>query len=65
MKRLPDWLFHWRYLVLLGTLVVFLVVQPIVLGYGDSPFLFDGLLGLVTLTLLLGFTTSAPGESWP
>ena len=61
MKQLAVWFFHWRYLVLMATLVVFLVVQPIVLDFGDSPLVFDTLLGLVLVTLLLTFT---PEKKW-
>jgi hypothetical protein len=56
MKRLAVWFFRWRYLVLTSTLVVFLVIQPIVLDFGDSPLVFDALLGLVLVTVLLTFT---------
>jgi hypothetical protein len=46
---------RWRYLVLLGTLLLVLVVQPISFGVSTQPQLFDVLLVLVTAALLLSF----------
>jgi hypothetical protein len=46
---------HWRYLVLLVTLLLVLVVQPISLSFSVTLELFDALLMLVTIALLLSF----------
>ena len=44
-----------RYLVLLGTLLLVLVVQPISFGFSTPPQLFDAFLMVVTAALLLSF----------
>jgi Ion channel len=46
---------RWRYLVLLGTLLLFLVVQPVSFGLSTPPQLSDAFLMLVTVALLLSF----------
>jgi hypothetical protein len=46
---------RWRYLVLLGTLLLVLVVQPVSLGFSTPPQWFDALLTLVSVMLLLSF----------
>jgi hypothetical protein len=56
MNRLTDWFSQRRFLVLLGSLVLLLIVQPILLDFDDSPMIFDTLLGLVTLALLFALT---------
>jgi voltage-gated potassium channel len=61
MVRLGTLYTRWRYLVLLGTLVLVLVVQPVSLGFSTSPSLFDAFLVLVTIALLLSF---APYKNW-
>jgi len=48
---------RWRYLVLLGTLLLVLVVQPISFGFAASSRLFDVFLILVTIALLLSLCT--------
>jgi hypothetical protein len=53
--RLTALYLRWRYLVLLATLLLVLVVQPVSLGFSTSPALFDALLMLVTVALLLSF----------
>jgi hypothetical protein len=55
MTYLTTLYLRWRYLVLLGTLLLVLVVQPISFGYSTSPQLFDVFLVLVTVALLLSF----------
>src|SRR5262249_19613619 len=55
MKYLTTLYIRWRYLVLLGTLLLVLVVQPISFGFSTPPQLFDALLVLVTVALLLSF----------
>jgi hypothetical protein len=44
---------RWRYLVLLGALLILLVVQPIATEFGDMGPLFDALFALVMLVLAL------------
>jgi hypothetical protein len=56
MARLAALYFRWRYLVLLGTLLAVLVVQPVSLGFSTPPRLFDIFLMLVTVALLLSFS---------
>jgi hypothetical protein len=56
MARLAALYFRWRYLVLLGTLLLVLVVQPVSLGFSTPPQLFDVFLMLVTVALLLSFS---------
>jgi len=46
---------RWRYLILLGTLLLVLVVQPISFGLSTPPLLFDAFLMLVTAALFLSF----------
>ncbi len=46
---------RWRYLVLLGTLLLVLVVQPISSGLWAPPLLFDVFLIVATIALLLAF----------
>jgi hypothetical protein len=55
MKYLTTLYVRWRYLVLLGTLLLVLVVQPISFGFSTPPQLFDVLLVLVMMALLLSF----------
>lgn len=55
MASLTALYIRWRYLVLLGTLLLVLVVQPISFGFSTPPQLFDALLMLVTVALLLSF----------
>jgi hypothetical protein len=56
MGRLAALYVRWRYLVLLGALLLVLVVQPVSLGLSTPPQLFDALLMLVTVALLLSFS---------
>jgi hypothetical protein len=55
MAHLTAVYIRWRYLVLLGTLLLVLVVQPVSFGFSTPPQLFDALLMLVTVALLLSF----------
>jgi hypothetical protein len=55
MTHWAEFYIRWRYLVLLGTLLLVLVVQPVSLGLSGPPQLFDALLVLVTIALLLSF----------
>jgi hypothetical protein len=55
MAHLTTLYLRWRYLVLLGTLLLVLVVQPVSFGFSTPPQLFDALLMLVTVALLLSF----------
>src|SRR4051794_26216662 len=55
MAHLTTLYIRWRYLVLLGTLLLVLVVQPISFGFSTPPQLFDAFLMLVTVALLLSF----------
>jgi hypothetical protein len=55
MTYLTSLYIRWRYLVLLGTLLLVLVVQPISFGFSTPPQLFDAFLMLVTVALLLSF----------
>src|SRR5581483_1076286 len=55
MTRWTRLYVRWRYLVLLGTLLLVLVVQPVSLGFSTPPQLFDAFLMLVTVALLLSF----------
>src|SRR5437763_15480524 len=55
MKHLTTLYIRWRYLVLLGTLLLVLVVQPVSFGFSAPPQLFDAFLMLVTVALLLSF----------
>ncbi len=55
MKYLTTLYIRWRYLVLVGTLLLVLVVQPISFGFSTPPELFDAFLVLVTIALLLSF----------
>src|SRR5262249_58010592 len=55
MARLATLYVRWRYLVLLATLLLVLVVQPISFGFSTPPQLFDAFLMLVTVALLLSF----------
>src|SRR6516165_7873558 len=55
MTRLTALYLRWRYLVLLGTLLLVLVVQPISFGFSTPAPLFDLLLILVLIALLLSF----------
>src|SRR5262249_31651496 len=55
MARLATLYVRWRYLVLLGTLLLVLVVQPVSFGFSAPPQLFDAFLMLVTVALLLSF----------
>lgn len=55
MTNLTALYIRWRYLVLLTTLLLVLVVQPISFGFSTPPQLFDAFLMLVTVALLLSF----------
>jgi hypothetical protein len=55
MGHLTTLYTRWRYLVLLGTLLLVLVVQPVSFGFSTPPQLFDAFLMLVTVALLLSF----------
>jgi voltage-gated potassium channel len=55
MTYLTDLYVRWRYLILLSTLLLVLVVQPISFGFSTQPQLFDAFLILVTIALLLSF----------
>jgi voltage-gated potassium channel len=55
MAHLAALYIRWRYLVLLGTLLLVLVVQPVSFGFSAPPQLFDAFLMLVTVALLLSF----------
>ena len=55
MIHLTELYVRWRYLILLFTLLLVLVVQPISFGFSTPPQLFDALLILVTIALLLSF----------
>jgi hypothetical protein len=55
MAHLTALYIRWRYLVLLETLLLVMVVQPISLGFSTPPQLFDAFLVLVTVALLLSF----------
>ena len=55
MAYLTNLYVRWRYLVLLATLLLVLVVQPISFGFSTPPQLFDVFLLLVTVALLLSF----------
>ncbi|MEX2317839.1 MAG: potassium channel family protein [Pirellulales bacterium] len=46
---------QWRYLFLLGALLILLVIQPIVSGFGAVGWLFDVLFVFVMLILVLAF----------
>jgi hypothetical protein len=52
---------RWRYLFLLGALLILLVVQPIVAGFVDVGPLFDALIALVMLVLMLAL---AQEKTW-
>lgn len=55
MTSLTALYVRWRYLILLFTLLLVLVVQPISFGFSTQPQLFDAFLILVTIALLLSF----------
>lgn len=55
MAYLTNLYVRWRYLVLLATLLLVLVVQPISFSFSTPPQLFDVFLFLVTVALLLSF----------
>jgi hypothetical protein len=55
MTYLTNLYIRWRYLILLGTLLLVLVVQPVTFGFSTPPQLFDAFLVLVTFALLLSF----------
>ena len=55
MAHLTALYVRWRYLVLLGALLLVLVVQPISFGFAAPPQLFDVFLMLVTVALILSF----------
>src|SRR3954452_23147366 len=52
---------RWRYLFLLGALLILLVVQPLVAGFVDVGPLFDALIALVMLVLMLAL---AQEKTW-
>jgi voltage-gated potassium channel len=53
MQRLINVFRQWRYLCLLVALVLLLVVQPLVTGFGTSGWLFDTLFVFVMVVLVL------------
>lgn len=53
MVHLTTLYIRWRYLVLLATLLLVLVVQPVSFGFSTPPQLFDAFLMLLTVALLL------------
>jgi hypothetical protein len=55
MGSLTAFYVRWRYAILLGTLVLVLVVQPVSFGLSMAPPLFDACLLLVTVVLLISF----------
>jgi hypothetical protein len=55
MTYLATLYLRWRYAVLLGTLLLVLVVQPLSFGFSTTPQMFDIFLMLVTVALLLSF----------
>jgi hypothetical protein len=55
LAHLANVYVRWRYGVLLATLLLLLVVQPISFGFATGPVWFDALLLLVTVALLLSF----------
>jgi hypothetical protein len=55
MTHLTTLYLRWRYLVLLATLLLVLVVQPVSFGFSTPPQWVDAFLMLVTLALLLSF----------
>jgi hypothetical protein len=55
MKFLTRLYLRWRYRILLATLLLVLVVQPLSFGFSTPPQLFDAFLLLVTVALLLSF----------
>ena len=55
MASFAAFYMRWRYLVLLATLLLVLVIQPVSLGFSTSPPLFDAFLLLVTVALILSF----------
>jgi hypothetical protein len=55
MAHLTTLYLRWRYLVLLGALLLALVVQPVSFGFSTPPQVFDAFLMLVTAALLLSF----------
>jgi hypothetical protein len=55
MARLTALYVRWRYLILLGALLLLLVGQPVMLGFSTPPQLFDAFLMLVTVALFLSF----------
>jgi hypothetical protein len=55
MAHLTSAYLRWRYLVLLVTLLLFLVVQPMSFGFSTAPPWFDAFLVLATGALLLSF----------
>ena len=61
MHSLVNFFQQWRYLFLLGALLILLVIQPIVLGFGTMGWLFDALFAFVMVTLVL---TLARDKGW-
>jgi hypothetical protein len=55
MNLLTRLYLGWRYRILLATLLLVLVVQPLSFGFSTPPQLFDAFLMLVTIALLLSF----------
>jgi hypothetical protein len=55
MNLLTSLYLRWRYRILLATLLLVLVVQPLSFGFSTPPQLFDAFLMLVTMALLLSF----------
>jgi hypothetical protein len=55
MSHVAKFYLRWRYLVLLGTLLLVLVAQPLSSGFSTTPQLSDAFLVLVTVALLFSF----------
>ena len=53
MHPLLNFFQQWRYLFLLGALLILLVIQPIVSGFGTVGWLFDALFAFVMVMLVL------------
>ena len=61
MKPVLESCKRWRFLILLGMLLVLLVVQPTLVGYSASPVWFDALFSLVIVALLIALSQD---RSW-
>ncbi|MDZ4656278.1 MAG: potassium channel family protein [Bythopirellula sp.] len=56
MHPLANLFRQWRYLFLLGALLLLLVIQPMISGFGTAGWLFDIMLALVMVMLVLVLT---------